>query len=260
MQVDEDAVGVGSRAAKSALFDVLAEVAGALSAGRRVEIIDVLAQGEHSVEEVAAELGQSMANASHHLRTLAHAGLVRSRREGTRIFYRLAGPDVEELWAALRVVAAARRDDLERLASAYLGPLEDAETVGRDELIRRLRFGSVRVLDVRPVAEYRAGHIPGALSISPHDLKGAHDLKAVLSELPDDVDIVAYCRGPYCVFAPAAVRALRRAGLRAARLEDGFPEWRRAGLPVAVGDEPGRFTGRGRLPPRTSLRRPKASS
>lgn len=254
MQVADVGADAGSRSAKSALFDVLAEVAGALSAGRRVEIIDLLAQGERSVDGVAGELGQSMANASHHLRALAHAGLVRSRRAGTRIFYRLAGPDVEELWAALRAVTAARRDDLGRLASDYLGPVEDLETVGRDELMRRLRSGSVRVLDVRPVAEYRAGHIPGALSVPPGDLKAA------LSELPDDVEVIAYCRGPYCVFAPAAVRALRRAGLRGARLEEGFPEWRRAGLPVAVGEEPGRLAGHGRPPRRTAQRRPDASS
>ena len=254
MRLGDEEAGAGSRSAKSALFDALAEVAGALSAGRRVEMIDLLAQGERSVDEVAEELGQSIANASHHLRALARAGLVRSRRAGTRIFYRLAGPDVEELWAALRAVAAAQRDDLGRLASDYLGPVEDLETVGRDELIRRLRSGSVRVLDVRPVTEYRAGHIPGALSVPPGDLKAA------LSELSGNEDVVAYCRGPYCVFAPEAVRALRRAGLRGARLEEGFPEWRRAGLPVAVGDEPGRLTGHGRPPRRTGRRSPDAST
>lgn len=225
--------GPGTREAKAALFDALAEVAGALSAGRRVEIVDLLAQGERSVDEVAGEIGQSMANASHHLRTLARAGLVRSRRDGTRIYYRLAGAEVEELWSALRTVAAADRDDLGRLAGAYLGSVEDLEVMGRDELLRRLRAGAVTVLDVRPVREYRAGHIPGARSV-PLD-----ELPAAIGQLPADIDVVAYCRGPYCVFAPAAVRALRRAGLTAERMEDGFPEWRRAGLPVAVGDDPG---------------------
>ena len=231
--VETDTGGVGTRAAKGALFDALAEVAGALSAGRRVEIVDLLAQGERSVDEVAGEIGQSMANASHHLRALARAGLVRSRREGTRIYYRLAGEEVEDLWSALRKVAAVDRDDLGRLADAYLGPVEDFEVVGRAELLERLRAGAVTVLDVRPVAEYRAGHIPGARSV-PLD-----ELHTVLGELPADVDVVAYCRGPYCVFAPAAVRVLRGAGFGALHMEDGFPEWRRAGLPVAVGDDPG---------------------
>lgn len=223
----------GSRAAKAALFDALAEVAGAFSAGRRVEIVDVLAQGERSVEEVAAETGQSLANASHHLRALARAGLVRSRRDRTRIYYRLAGREVEQLWAALRAVAEAERDDLGRLAGAYLGPLEDLEVLSRSELLERLAAGAVTVLDVRPMAEYRAGHIPGARSVP------IAALGETLECLPADDEVVAYCRGPYCVFAPAAVRALRRAGFHAVRLEDGFPEWRRAGLPVALGDDPG---------------------
>lgn len=231
--VEADVGSPGTRAAKRALFDVLAEVAGALSAGRRVEIVDLLAQGERSVDEVAGEIGQSMANASHHLRVLARAGLVCSRRDGTRIYYRLAGVEVEELWAALRKVAEAERDDLGRLAGAYLGPVEDLEVLGRAELLERLRAGAVTVLDVRPLSEYRAGHIPGARSVP------INELHAVLGEMPADIDVVAYCRGPYCVFAPAAVRVLRSAGFSAKRMEDGFPEWRRAGLPVAVGDDPG---------------------
>ena len=242
------APGAGSREAKAALFDTLAEVAGALGSGRRVEIVDLLAQGERSVDQVAGEIGQSLANASHHLRALARAGLVRSRREGTRIYYRLAGEEVEALWAALRTVAAVERDDLGRLAGAYLGPIEDLEVVSRSELLERLRAGAVTVLDVRPVTEYRAGHIPGARSVP------VGDLGSVLSELPADLEVVAYCRGPFCVFAPAAVRALRSAGFAAERLEDGFPEWRRAGLPVAVGDDPGQLADRPR-PPRGTRRR-----
>jgi rhodanese-related sulfurtransferase len=238
--VDEDSSGVepGSRAAKAALFDALAEVAGALSAGRRLEMVDLLAQGERSVEEVAGETAQSLANASHHLRTLARAGLVRSHRDGTRIYYRLAGDEVEQLYAALRSVAEADRDDLGRLANAYLGPIEDLEVLERGELLTHLAAGAVTVIDVRPGAEYRAGHIPGASSI-PIAMLGE-----ALETLPTDTEIVAYCRGPYCVFAPAAVRALRRRGFHAVRLEDGFPEWRRAGLPVAVGE------GAGSLPQR----------
>ncbi|MHB8452071.1 MAG: ArsR/SmtB family transcription factor [Mycobacteriales bacterium] len=225
--------------AKAALFDALAEVAGALAAGRRAEIVDLLAQGERSVEEVANEISQSMANASHHLRTLARAGLVRSRRDGTRIYYRLAGREVEELWAALRQVAQAARADLAGLARAYLGDEGDLEVLNRAQLAQRLATGEVTVLDVRPTPEYRAGHVLGARSVP------LTELVTRIAELPEGLPVVAYCRGPYCVLAPAAVRELRRRGIQAARLEDGFPEWRRAGLPVAVGDEPGPLPNRG---------------
>ncbi len=223
----------GDHAAKAALFDALAEVAGALATGRRAEIVDLLAQGERSVEEVATEISQSTATASHHLRTLARAGLARSRRQGTRIYYRLAGPEVEELWAALRRLAAAVRDDLDRLARAYLGDTTGLEVLDRAQLLERLAAGQVTVLDVRPTPEYRAGHVPGARSVPPGELRSR------MFELPEGLPVVAYCRGPYCVLAPAAVRALRARGIEAARLEEGFPEWRRAGLPVAVGDQPG---------------------
>lgn len=225
--------------AKAALFDALAEVAGALAAGRRAEIVDLLAQGERPVEEVAAEIGQSMSNTSHHLRMLAQAGLVRSRRDGTRIYYRIANTEVEQLWDVLRRVAQATRVDLDRLAEAYLGDTHDVEVLDRTQLAQRLAAGEVTVLDVRPGAEYRAGHVPGAYSVP------LTELLAHVAELPKGVPVVAYCRGPYCVFAPAAVRALRRRGIQAARLEDGFPEWRRADLPVAFGDEPGSLPTRG---------------
>jgi DNA-binding transcriptional ArsR family regulator len=231
--------GTGDHRAKAALFDALAEIAGALGSGRRAEIVDLLAQGERSVEEVGSEIDQSMANASHHLRTLARAGLVRSRREGTRVYYRLAGPQVEDLWAALRRAAEAVRDDVGRLAGDYLGDVTDLEVVDRVELLERLAAGSVTLLDVRPVAEYRSGHISGARSV-PLD-----ELAAMIDDLPEGMPVVAYCRGPYCVFAPAAVRAVRAKGLVASRLEEGFPEWRRAGLPIAVGDEPGGLPSRG---------------
>lgn len=231
-EVEQDG-RAGDHDAKAALFDAIADVAAALSSGRRAEIVDLLAQAERSVEEVAAEMGQSMANASHHLRALARAGLVRSRRDGTRIYYRLAGDEVEDLWAVLRRVAEVVRADLDRLAYSYLGDQHDVESLDRDELLRRLAAGEVTVLDVRPAAEYRAGHIPGALSVPPGELA------AQMAGLPEGLTVVAYCRGPYCVFAPAAVRLLRRRGVPALRLEDGFPEWRRAGLPVAHGDGPG---------------------
>lgn len=221
---------MGARAAKDALYEAFAEVGRALASGRRVEIADVLAQGERTVEELAGEIGQSVANTSHHLRTLARAGLVTSRREGTRVWYRLASGEVEQLWTILRAVAAAHVVGFDRLAADYVGDRADLEPVTRAELWRRLQAGDVVVIDVRPPAEYRAGHIPGAVSAP------LPDLQQVLATLPADREVVAYCRGPYCVYADEAVRLLGRRGVQARRLEDGFPEWRRAGLPVAVGD------------------------
>jgi len=221
---------VGERVVKDALFDAFAGVAKALASGRRVEIIDVLAQGERSVEVVSAEINQSVANTSHHLQALARAGLVTSRREGTRIFYALGGDAVEELWAAMRDVAAEHVAGIDRLARAYLGDRGELEPVDRQELARRLRTGEVVVLDVRPAIEYAAGHIAGARSMP------LSELRRRLRQLPKDQPVVAYCRGPYCVYADDAVRELRRRGYAARRLEDGFPEWRRAGLPVAVGE------------------------
>jgi rhodanese-related sulfurtransferase len=220
---------MSSRAAKDALFEAQASVTKALSSGRRAEIVDVLAQGERSVEGVAAEIDQSVANTSHHLRTLARAGLLRTRRDGTRIFYRLASDRVSELWAAVRAVAAEHVSEVERLAAAYLGTRDGFEPITRDELAVRLRDGDVTVIDVRPIAEFDAGHINGALSIP------LRELKRRIGSLPKDVEVVAYCRGPYCVYANDAVRALRNNGFDARRLEDGFPEWKRAGLPVLAG-------------------------
>lgn len=220
---------MGDRVAKDALFDAFADVAKALASGRRAEIVDVLAQGERSVEEIAGEIGQSVANTSHHLRAMARVGLVTTRRDGTRIFYALAGDRVFELWSALRDVAAEHVAGLERLARAYLGERDDLEQIDRDELASRLQRGEVMVLDVRPSAEYAAGHIAGARSLP------VTELRRHLRALPSDAEVVAYCRGPYCVYADDAVRELNRKGFRARRLIDGFPEWRRAGLPIAVG-------------------------
>ncbi len=219
---------MGDRAAKDALYDGFAEVAKALGNGRRAEIIDVLAQGERHVEEIAAEIDQSVANTSFHLRACAAAGLVATRREGTRIYYRLASLHVADLWAALRQVAATHYASLDALAAAYLGHRDELDVIHRDELVRRLHDGDLIVVDVRPEAEYGAGHIAGAISIPIDRL--VHQVR----RLPADVDVVAYCRGPYCVFADDAVRLLRRRGRRARRLEDGFPEWQRAGLPVTT--------------------------
>jgi rhodanese-related sulfurtransferase len=221
---------VGDRAAKDRLYDAFAEVAKALASGRRAEIVDVLAQAERSVEEIAAEIDQSVANTSHHLRAMARAGVVATRRDGTRIYYRLAGERVAELWIALRDVAAERVAGLDRLAAAYLGDRDGLEVVDRAELAARLRRGDAVVLDVRPPAEFAAGHITGARSVP------LRELRRQLRALSKDVEVVAYCRGPYCVFADDAVRQLLAKGYRARRLADGFPEWKRAGLPVAVGE------------------------
>ena len=219
---------MGDRAAKSALYDAFAEVAKALAGGRRAEIVDVLAQGERSVEQLADEIGQSIANTSHHLRAMARAGVLRTRREGTRIIYMLASDRVADLWAATRDIAAAHVAGIAELAEAYVGDRSSLEAVTRDELEARLKAGDIVVIDVRPAAEFDAGHIPGARSVPIAELRR-------LRSLSKDNEIVAYCRGPYCVYADEAVRQLRRRGFNAARLEDGFPEWKRAGLPVAAG-------------------------
>jgi len=217
---------VASGAAKVALFDAFASAAQALGSGRRAEIVDVLAQGERSVDEIAGEISQSVANTSQHLQVLARAGLVRSRREGNRVFYRLASERVGDLWAAVRDVAVRHVTEVNQLADEYLGEREGVEHVSAEELRRLLARGDVVVLDVRPEPEYEAGHIPGAQSV-PLDA-----LASLAPKLPRRRQIVAYCRGPYCVYADDAVRALRARGLKARRLDVGFPEWRRAGLPV----------------------------
>jgi rhodanese-related sulfurtransferase/DNA-binding MarR family transcriptional regulator len=217
--------------AKSKLFDGFDAVAKALASGRRMEIVDVLAQGPRSVEELASEIHQSVANTSHHLRTMAKAGLLESDRDGTRIVYRVASPKVTELWRAIREFASEQVAEIDRLARGYLGEPDGLEQVSRKELARRLRHRDVVVLDVRPAAEYEAGHVMGARSI-PVD-----EVSRRLKEVGKDSDVVAYCRGPYCVFADDAVRVLRRKGYRAFRLEEGFPEWRDAGLPLEVGAE-----------------------
>src|SRR5919202_367194 len=222
---------MGDRAAKGAMFDGFAEIAKALANGRRTEIVDLLAQGERPVDEIAQEIGQSVANTSHHLRAMARAGLLTTRRDGTRIFYRLASDRVGELWSALRDVASEHVAGLERLAGAYLGNRDGVEVVDRDELAARLRRREILVLDVRPRAEFAAGHIAGARSVP------IAELRRHVEALPNDSDVVAYCRGPYCVYADDAVRELHRKGFRARRLIDGFPEWKRAGLPVAAGEE-----------------------
>jgi rhodanese-related sulfurtransferase len=217
---------MSSGAAKAALFDALSSVARALGSGRRAEIVDVLAQGERSVDDLAVEISQSVANTSQHLQVLAKAGLVRSRRAGTRVYYRLASDRVGDLWAAVREVAVRHVAEVGVLADDYLG--EGVEHVTAAELEQRLARGDVVVLDVRPEPEYRAGHIAGARSVPLSALASA------AAELPRRREIVAYCRGPYCVYADDAVRLLQERGLKARRLDVGYPEWRRAGLPVEI--------------------------
>ena len=212
--------------AKAELFDAFASVAHALASGRRAEIVDLLAQSERSVEDVARETGQSVAATSHHLRLLANSGLARSRRDGRRIYYGLASERVAELWAAVRDVATRHVAEVAVLADAYLGGQSEVEQVTSSELVDRLARGTVVVLDVRPEPEFRAGHIAGARSAPLAEL---HEVAETLSR---SREIVAYCRGPYCVYAHDAVRLLRARGLEARRLDVGFPEWRRAGLPV----------------------------
>lgn len=216
---------MSDHAAKMALFDGLVTAAKALSSGRRAEIVDVLAQGPRPVEQIAAEVEQSVPNTSRHLQVLLRAGLVRTRRDGNHIYYALADDRVGDLWAMLRGVAAEQVAEIERLAVAYLGERGQLQTMTRAELKRRLG-GDTVVLDVRPLPEYDAGHIAGAISV-PID-----ELPSRLQDLPPDADVVAYCRGPYCVYADQAVQMLRDRGRRAARLEDGYPEWVRAQLPV----------------------------
>jgi rhodanese-related sulfurtransferase/DNA-binding transcriptional ArsR family regulator len=218
------------RAAKDELHAQFARVGRALANPHRVELLDLLAQGERSVEVLATRAAITVGLASSHLQALRRAGLVITRRDRTRIVYRLSGDDVYELLAAVRSVATGRIADAELAARAYLG--EPVEAVSRAELLQRVRSGGAVVVDLRLAEEYEAGHIAGAISMP------LAELEAHLAELPADVEIVAYCRGPYCALAPQGVALLQRAGRRARRLEDGFPEWRLAGLPVVTGSRP----------------------
>ncbi len=221
---------MGDAGRKSELFEQLARVGKALGSGKRLELLDLLAQAPRGVADLAAAAGLGLTTTSAHLQTLKQAGLVATSREGTTIRYRLADDDVAGLFAQLRSVAAARLPDVEAARVRYLGldDGEDTEQVDREELLRRVEAGEVVVLDVRPGAEFAAGHIPGAVSI-PID-----ELPDRLSELPADVEVVAYCRGAYCVLAHDAVRLLGANGLRAVRLSEGMLEWRLADLPVAT--------------------------
>jgi rhodanese-related sulfurtransferase len=206
-----------ARGRKDALFEAIALMGKGFASAVRLELLDLLAQAPRTVQELAKASGQSNANASQHLQAMQAAGLVSRRREGTSVRYALAGDDVLALWLALRSASAARLAEVERAARDYLG--EEVEAVGRDELTARLSRGDAILVDVRPAEEYAAGHIDGARSI-PID-----ELERRLAELPEGREVIAYCRGPFCAYAHEAVRTLGRAGRRARRLEEGWPEW-----------------------------------
>ena len=225
------AVSAG-RLVKDGLYEQFARIGKAVAHPKRIELLDVLCQGERSVEVLADAAATSVTNTSAHLRVLREARLVVTRKEGTRVFYRLADDGVCEFFFSLRDLAGDRYAEVDRIVGDFFDARDELEPVNRDELLARAGDGDVIVLDVRPREEYEAGHIPGAVSVPLADLQGR------LASLPRGAEIVAYCRGPYCVLAPQALELLRKRGFTARRLEDGFPEWRRAGLPVATGQEP----------------------
>jgi len=217
---------------KDRLYEELGRIAKAIDSPRRLELIDLLAQGERSVEDLASEAALSIANTSQHLQVLRRARLVETRKQGLRVYYRLGHPEVYDVARAVRGLAKARLAEVDQLVQIHLESRDDLEPVPREELLRRIRAGRAVVIDVRPREEYRAGHIPGAVSIP------LGELDKRLSELPARKEIVAYCRGPYCVMAYEAVARLRARGRRARRLTDGFPEWRASGLPVQTSAQP----------------------
>jgi len=229
---------------KQRLYSELARLAKALASPQRLELLELLAQCERSVDALATAMGLPIANVSHHLQVLRQSGLVVGRKEGLFVYYRLAGSEVFDLHRLLAKVGRRRLTEADAIVRRYLEARDGLEPVGRSELLRRVREGTVLVLDVRPAEEFAAGHVPGAISLP------LEALEAGLDRLPPGKPIVAYCRGPYCVMAFEAVRRLRKRGLDARRLDEGFPEWRAEGLPVAVGVSAapiaGKGTGRGR--------------
>jgi rhodanese-related sulfurtransferase/DNA-binding transcriptional ArsR family regulator len=216
---------------KDRLFEQFARIGKALASPKRLEILDLLVQGERTVEEIARETAMPVANASQHLQTLKGSRIVESRREGLYAYYRLADEKVFRAWRAVRDLGEARLAEVDQVMQTYLNDRDVLEAVDAVGLMERLAEGSVVVLDMRPKEEYRAGHVRGALSV-PVD-----SLEAALQVLPKDKEIIAYCRGPYCVFSDEAVRVLRAQGYRASRLTEGFPEWRAAGYPVESGTQ-----------------------
>ena len=211
---------------KQDLFAQFARVGKALSNGNRLELLEFLAQGERSVEQLSKVAGLTVANTSQHLQQLRHAGMVSCRKEGLKVYYSISGDDVILLLDALRVVAERHVSDVQHLVNTFLTVKDDLEPVPRSELLERARDGLVTVLDVRPPEEFAAGHVPGAVNIP------LQELEQRLGELSKNQEVVAYCRGPHCVLAFDAVARLREKGMKARRLEDGYPEWQVAGLPV----------------------------
>ena len=226
-------MGDSHREFKDRFYGQLARLGKALSSAHRLEMVELLAQGERTVDSLATEIGLSLANASQHLQVLRHAALVESRKDGLFVYYRLADPDVFDLSKIIRSVAERHLAELERLVHDHFGNRADAEPVPMAELLKRARSMQVVILDTRPASEYMAGHITGALSTP------VEDLQRRLKELTKGKEYVAYCRGPYCIYADRAVEVLRANGRRARRLVEGFPEWRSAGFPVSQGTAPG---------------------
>ncbi len=217
------------RGFKDAIFEQFARVAAAFGSPKRVEIVDLLAQAERTVESIATATGMSVANTSRHLQVLRNAGMLTSRREGLHVVYRVADDSVVTGYRGLRILAESRVGEVRQLAEAFFGQVDGADPVGVDELLARSKAGEVVVVDVRPRLEFEAGHLPGAISI-PLD-----ELSQRISELDPDTAVMAYCRGPYCVLAALAVAQFRAAGLQAERLAVGPPDWHAAGVPLAVG-------------------------
>lgn len=215
-----------SREFKDTVFQQFARIAQAFATPKRLEIVDVLTQGERDVETLAHEIRSTLANTSRHLQVLRQVRLVESRKDGVRVLYRLADPAVQRCWKHLQALAESRLPDVTDAVRRYFEARDGMEPISRDELQRRIRQGEVIVLDVRPVEEYEVGHIPGAVSVP------LAELAERLDEIPSNREAVAYCRGPYCVLSAEAVALLREAGRRAVRLVEGLPEWRDAGLAV----------------------------
>jgi rhodanese-related sulfurtransferase len=220
---------MAGREFKDQLHEQFARVGKALSSPKRLEILDLLAQGEKPVEAIADQTALPIKNASAQLRELRGARLVETRKEGTYVFYRLAGDRVFRVLRELQALARERLTEVDHVARLYFEGREEMEPISADELRRRMRDRAVTVLDVRPEDEYRAGHIEGAISIP------VHDLERRIAEVQGSREVVAYCRGPYCVYAVEAVEALRKAGLRARRMEEGLPDWKARGFPVEIG-------------------------
>jgi rhodanese-related sulfurtransferase/DNA-binding transcriptional ArsR family regulator len=220
---------MSTQTTKRELYQSIAKVAQALASGNRLQLLEFMTQGERSVDALAAMAGVTVANASQHLQALRRAGLVVSRKDGQRVYYRVAGDDVVRLYDGLRGVAESRLAEVRQLVNEFLGDRQALEAVPADELLVRAKKGLVTVLDVRPPEEYAAGHVRGAINVPMDKLEG------YLAKLPKRLEIVAYCRGPYCLMSFEAVALLRKRGWKARRLEDGFPEWKAAGLPVESG-------------------------